>query len=266
MNSDILSKLIITKIHSVSTIYTEENTKVKRVNRPCWAVLTKYEGETIYYTNRKTYVSNSDKMFILPKGSSYDWTCIKSGHYSIIEFESDMIYRDIFCFSVQNSEKLLRLFKELEYKSIYKNPTYDLESLRDLYSIILTLVQSEQKNYAPSQKQQMIAPALDFIAKNYSKKICNDDLASITGLSTVYFRKLFTATTGLSPIDYVHTYRIKKAKEMLLSDYSSITDISYSLGYINIYDFSRTFKKYTGLSPLNYLKERKNTLLPSQVE
>lgn len=58
----------------------------------------------------------------------------------------------------------------------------------------------------------------------------------------------------MSPITCVHTLRIKKAEEMLQSDFGSITDIAQSLGYLNIYDFSRTFKKYTGLSPTNYLK------------
>ena len=57
---------------------------------------------------------------------------------------------------------------------------------------------------------------------------------------------------GTSPISYVHELRIKKAKEMLKSDYGSITDIAQSLGYLNIYDFSRTFKKYVGISPSKY--------------
>ena len=42
---------------------------------------------------------------------------------------------------------------------------------------------------------------------------------------------------------------IKKAKEMLKSDYGSITDIAQSLGYFNIYDFSRAFKNIYHISP-----------------
>jgi len=114
------------------------------------------------------------------------------------------------------------------------------------------LIQSAQKKYLPTEKINKISPALDYIAKNYNKNIKNDVLANLCNLSTVYFRKLFAENVGTSPIAYVHELRIKKAKEMLKSDHGSITDIAQSLGYLNIYDFSRAFKKYTGISPSKY--------------
>jgi iron complex transport system substrate-binding protein len=40
--------------------------------------------------------------------------------------------------------------------------------------------------------------------------------------------------------------------EMLKSDYSSLSDIAQTLGYPNIYDFSRAFKKHTGIAPSKY--------------
>jgi len=45
---------------------------------------------------------------------------------------------------------------------------------------------------------------------------------------------------------------------MLNSDYGSISDIAQSLGYLNIYDFSRAFKKYVGISPSKYEKHLNN--------
>ena len=159
---------------------------------------------------------------------------------------------DIFTFPINNSEKILKLFKELEYKRTLKKQMYKVESIRDTYSILLMLTQLMRKNYFPVEKINKISPALEYIAKNYSKNIKNDVLANLCNLSTVYFRKLFSETMGISPIAYVHELRIKKAKEMLKSDYSSITDIAESLGYLNIYDFSRTFKKHTGITPSKY--------------
>lgn len=255
---DILSNLVITKVYSATTMYTEKNTKTKRKERPNWAIVIKYEGETAYVSEKKSFLSDISNLVILPKGCSYEWYCTRSGHFSIIEFECQTECSDIFSLSLNNNEKILKLFKEMEYKRTLKKPMYETESIRDTYSILLMLTSTIQKKYLPSEKLGKISPAIDFIAKNYNENITNDELAQLTGLSTVYFRKLFTEVFETSPINYVHKLRIKKAKEMLESDYGSITDIADSLGYSNIYDFSRAFKKHTGISPSKYEKQLHN--------
>lgn len=252
MSKEFLSNLIIKKVFSASSVYNNTNAKAKRIDRSCWAIIIKYEGETIYKVNGKRYISNKNNLVILPKGCSYEWLCTKSGYFSIIEFDCDSTSDDIFTFNIKDGEKILKIFKKLEYKRTFKSTTCDMECIRDCYSIIISLIQSSDKYYSPSHNQQKIAPALEYIAKNYTKNTDNDELAAITGFSTVHFRKLFTETMGSSPQAYIHKLRIKKAKEMLKSDYSCITDIAYSLGYLSIYDFSRTFKKYTGVPPSKY--------------
>ena len=252
MNMDILANLVITKVHSVSTMYTLENTKLKRQNRPRWGIVLKHEGETVYTSEGKRFLSDFNHMVILPKGCSYDWQCTKSGHFSTIEFESDLTYTEPISVSVKNSEKILRAFKELEYKRNLKQPMMEIESIKDTYYILLSLAQSESKPYLPSEKQQKIAPAVEYISQHYTENLNNDALADLTGLSTVYFRKIFTHLMRVSPMVYARQLRIEKAKEMLKSDYGTLSDVAQSLGYPNLYDFSRDFKKHTGVSPSQY--------------
>ena len=249
---NILSDLIITKIYSVMDIYTEKGIRGKRTNREKWAIIVKYEGETVYTSKGKSYVSNINNITVLPKGCSYEWQCTKAGHFKTLEFDCEKEADDIFTVSVKDSEKILNLFKKMEYIRTVKTSAYEIENIRDAYSVILLLMQSMRKKYLPSEKYEKITPAVDYIAKNYNTSITNEKLAELTGLSVVYFRKLFTEFFGTSPISYVHELRIKKAKEMLESDYGSISDIAESLGYQNIYDFSRVFKKYTGIPPSKY--------------
>lgn len=68
LNEEILSNLVITKIHSISTMYTEKKTGSRRENRPLWAFVVKYEGETRYVSGGKEYVSNINNIVVLPKG------------------------------------------------------------------------------------------------------------------------------------------------------------------------------------------------------
>lgn len=254
MNQFILTDLVITRVNSVSTLYSPSNKKSKRINRPCWGIAFKYEGETVYHANGKEFLSDGEHLVLLPKGCSYNWHCTKGGQCCMIEFESDFFCGEPISLPIQNREKLLKKFKELEYKRTLKGASLHWESLRELYSILLAVLQTEENRYLPTEKKQKIDEVIEFIHQNSHKKITNETLARVSGLSTVYFRKLFTSITGASPISYVQNLRIEKAKELLNSDYGSLSDIALSLGYSSLYDFSRAFKKHTGISPSKYRK------------
>jgi len=251
MNTDILRGLIITKVYSASTYYTPENIR-KKNDRHRWAAVIKYEGETVYTSNGKQFLSDLHHIALLPKGCSYAWECTKPGHFCIIEFECETSYYEPIVCTVKSGEKILKIFKELEYRRNLNSPTADLESIRNIYSILLTLIQTPSEAYIASEKQRKITSAVEYISKHYNESLTNDILAKEVGLSTVYFRRLFTTYMGMPPIAYVHKLRIEKAKEMLKSDYGSISHIALFLGYASIYDFSRDFKKHTGVPPSKY--------------
>ena len=59
MMAEVLSNLVITRVYSASTIYNEKNTCARRSNRPCWAMVYKYEGETVYEANGERCLSNA---------------------------------------------------------------------------------------------------------------------------------------------------------------------------------------------------------------
>ena len=235
-------------------MYTEKNTGSKRKKRPLWALVIKYEGETRYKTGGMEYISNINNIVILPKGCDYDWRCTESGHFSIIEFECNKSCSEIFSFNVKNGEAYLEAIKKMEIDRAFKKTACKLDEFKNLYSLISSILKTSEKKYIPSEREKRIFRAIEYIAQNYNKHITNIELADVCGLSAVYFRKLFRDITGMPPIKYVQLFKIKKAKEMLKSDYSSITDIAYSLGYNNVYEFSRDFKKYTGISPSKYVR------------
>lgn len=255
MNVNALTDLIITKVYLASTIYSPKNKSAKRTNRPRWAIIMKYEGETVYTSCGEKFLSDYNHIIVLPKGCSYEWQCNREGHFSVVEFESELSLQEPLSFYLKNSEKILKALKELEYKRNTKQPMFEFESIRDVYSILISLAKSESEKYLPSEKYNKIAPAIEYISKNYNKKITNAELAEVTGTSVVYFRKLFSDVMGTSPIAYAQKIRVEMAAEMLKSDFGTISDVSASLGYSSLYDFSRAFKKHVGISPSKYLKK-----------
>lgn len=252
MYTEILANMVITGVRSTATIYSPAQAKGGRTNRDRWALVIKFEGQTLYTAGGKTMLSDLQHIALLPKGCTYVWNCLQAGHFATIEFECDATYPLPLLFPVKNGERILKRFKELEYKRNLKGALYQTESIRDLYSILLEMARLAADSYTPEGKKQKLQPALAYISAHYNESLTNDQLAQLAGMSTVYFRKLFTQVMGVSPIVYARQLRIEKAKQMLRSDYGSLSHVALSLGYANLYDFSRDFKKHTGIAPSKY--------------
>ena len=249
LKTEVLSDLIIEGVAHIATIYTEEGSKAKRCGRECWAIIQKFEGETVYRSKGKEYLSDKNHMVILPKGCSYEWECKKAGHFCTIEFLSPLTCDEILYFYDIDGDAIRSRMQAMERQRNAGSELYRIEAIKDTYSLILKLLSYDKKRYTPSEKAKKLEPAVGYISEHYTESLSNDGLASLCGISTVYFRKLFTEVFGISPMQYVSELKIKKAKEMLKSDFGSITDIALTLGFQSIYDFSRDFKKRTGLSP-----------------
>lgn len=64
-----------------------------------------------------------------------------------------------------------------------------------------------------------------------------------------YFSELFKKTFKMSPVRFVTKLRIDYAKELLVTNRYSVSEIVETCGFSNAYYFSNVFKKQTGFSP-----------------
>ncbi len=255
MDTKILSDLIIKDFYTANSFFSEKGSKNKRINRPSWAIVLKFEGETEYINKRKRHISNENNIAILPKGCTYEWKCIKSGKCIIIEFDADFSCEELFFFNIKDNTKILKLFKKNESAYLLKKSFYKINCISLTYEIIYTLLSSNETKYIPSDKHKRIQPAINCIFENYYIPLTNRELSILCGISEVYFRKIFTDIFGISPINYIHKIRIEKAKELFKGDFGKISDVATSVGYNNIYHFSKMFKIHTGVSPSEYIKK-----------
>ena len=83
-------------------------------------------------------------------------------------------------------------------------------------------------------------------------------LASQLNISSRYLSDLLKQETGKTAIELIHIYLISEAKNLLVSDSNSISEIAYTLGFENLPYFSRLFKKEVGVSPVQYKKQYLN--------
>lgn len=72
---------------------------------------------------------------------------------------------------------------------------------------------------------------------------------SQVGISDGYGFRVFKKTYGISPREYLSRLKINEAKKLLMKPQYSISDISTALGYTNLANFSRQFKRWNSESP-----------------
>ena len=138
-----------------------------------------------------------------------------------------------------------------------------LHLIGHLYIFIdaLTRSVSEYKPAAGRVKDFYIKEALAFIENHYMEEVTVEDIAESSGLNRSYFGKIFKETVGKSPQEFLISYRMIKAAELLKLTRYPINEIGNAVGYPNQLHFSRAFKSVYGVSPRNWRKD--NSVLKS---
>jgi AraC family transcriptional regulator len=104
----------------------------------------------------------------------------------------------------------------------------------------------------PTIDPKRLQRVLDFIESRIAAEISLDDLAAEACLSPFHFSRVFRAATGMSPHRYVIERRIEAAKEKLRLGRSSLVEIALDTGFGSQANFTRAFRKMTGVTPGQY--------------
>ncbi len=100
----------------------------------------------------------------------------------------------------------------------------------------------------------MTERARKYIAVHYRENIGRNEVAEEVGLAPNYLGMLFRKETGQTIREYINFCRVEEAKRLMERTNHNITEMALQVGFDNITYFSTIFKKYTGLTPVEYRK------------
>ncbi|TKG94590.1 hybrid sensor histidine kinase/response regulator [Puteibacter caeruleilacunae] len=86
-------------------------------------------------------------------------------------------------------------------------------------------------------------------------ELCVEYLAKKTGFSPVHFYRKIKSLTGMAPNNFIRSYRLKYAAQMLLQKKLRVSEIAYTVGFSDPKYFRKCFKNEYGLSPTAYIEE-----------
>ena len=210
------------------------------------------------FSGNKTVSVGENEIIYLPKGSCYTVSSKCSGNCYAINFDiPEHVDFEPFSFKIKNVPAFIKEFEMAAALWKNKSTTYHMQCKASLYHI-LSLMQREYKSkYMASSTIDLIAPAVEYIKKNYTNEnICIQELSSMCEISEDYFRKIFKNTFGTSPRKYINKLKISYSKELIKSGMYTVTEAAELSGYTDMSYFRREFKKEFGICPADY---RKNT-------
>ncbi len=153
----------------------------------------------------------------------------------------------------EDTERLLRAMSAAhgsagKYASVY---------LRAYLTIFLTSIAEylgtlKKRNFRSVGYNARLRDLIQFIKENLETRLTLGTICRYFRTDKFYLCRYFKKHTGLSVMDYVNRMRIVNAEKLIVQNSHTITDIGLMVGFSNITNFDRTFKRYTGISPREY--------------
>ncbi len=114
---------------------------------------------------------------------------------------------------------------------------------------------AQERPATPSRRdrRRAVESAL-WIDDNAHDDIDLADAAREAGVSPFHFLRLFAATIGVTPHQYLIRARLRRAARRLGEEDTPVTDIAYDVGFADLSNFTRTFTRAAGVSPLKFRK------------
>ena len=132
-----------------------------------------------------------------------------------------------------------------------------IQSLQEIRQKIIEMVMEcvSTESVADANARSKIQMAIGYIQEHFAENLTVNVLAEHYAMSPNYFSSMFKKEMSRSAVNYITELRINQARELLCHSELSVVDISKKVGYEDSQYFFRVFKKYLGMTPLQYREE-----------
>jgi transcriptional regulator GlxA family with amidase domain len=139
--------------------------------------------------------------------------------------------------------------------AVFCSKAFQIDFRRDSQSPFMIF--TGQKDH----KDEPVKKAQEYIENNFQTKITVDQLASMLALSRRNLERRFKKATANTVVEYIQRVKIEAAKMSLENSRENVNEVMYKVGYNDTKAFRTTFKRITGLSPVQYRNKYNRELI-----
>jgi AraC-like DNA-binding protein len=221
--------------------------------------LSYVEGGIAYITiDFKTYVVPARHYFWIPKGIEHILrvgqfaTVLRSLYFYSHNDHSDPFYRNLGIYPA--SELLIQMINYTERWDgghVMKDDE-NFEFLIALKKILPQLSNKSLPIILPITNDERMRAIVKYLEQNLGEPLGLKNVSARFNMSERSLSRLFQSTLQISFLQYLKSLRMIKSIEMILKTNMTISDISYSVGYVNIGSFSNAFFEFTNSRPSDF--------------
>lgn len=158
-------------------------------------------------------------------------------------------------FEAENSEELYRIVHDMmEYNTYGTTDMLRRDGLLHLFLAEIAQYRNVSEKKDTDKANHYVKKAIEFIQQNYCNPIKVTDVADYVCINRSYLYTLFESTIQMSPQQFLTTYRITRAMELLQLTQLSVESIALSCGYQDPLVFTKAFRQMKSMSPSAYRK------------
>ncbi len=245
-----IDNLTVTEIDFVISRIKNKNWKIDGLTNKKFNILAfAVDGNAFYKVNGDELEIERGDILFFRKGQVHSATTVEDNPWSYYSIAFDLNC-DVAIPVLSRAKSFYRyekLLQRLYYEWTAKNNSYKIMCRSIMMELLCMII---RENSLP--RAGVIEEIKNYMIENYDKSLTVEELAHMAGVSKSHFYMLFKESTGMSAIQYHNQIKMNMARDILQSGDSNVTQTAQSLGYDDIYYFSRLFKKIIGISPSKF--------------
>ncbi|HBL81076.1 MAG TPA: hypothetical protein DD391_00435 [Clostridiales bacterium] len=238
----------ITEFISALNVHDEEGKLLTMKNRYSASLVFPLSGAISFSAGKNRVIADNNHPVYIPQGINYFNRCLREADSILFNFYDMNGFGELTSLPPVPTETVLECFERI------KTPAEAVQTSRfyilsQLYSLLHKLENNEMQN-----KNPILVSAALFIKQNFHVTgLSLTDIANAACVSKVYLGKVFVKELQITPFQYLTKIRMEQAVTYL-QEFRRVGEVSASVGYGDVYQFSRAFKKYYGCSPKAYCR------------
>jgi len=190
------------------------------------------------------------KIIIIPSGiyHSFRYDDKNSNYYSV-KFTCDLdgIKAPLLFDNAENVEPIRKYLDEI----VTHNSNKEIVAIH-MQNLLKILLEIDLVNSKALTEKNISEQVIDILAKSPSQFPTAEEISEMMNISRAYLSKKIKDETGVSLKPFIDIQRINTAKTLLQLSELSISEIAFQLGFIDVFSFSRFFKRILFVSPSQY--------------